>query len=160
MECLRSFSKLLCLLFVVLGLGLASAHAQSALTCRDGRWTPQPVQSAQAGDYNQPVFHAIYGMSCNGMVYMIRMSNAVNDNGKTAIVTNVLSKAPLDGCQDGGVWTPQPIQKFETPSPTNVAFHTVYGLSCDGHVYMIRFSNVIVGGPRIAVSVLGQTPLS
>lgn len=131
----------------------AQGAAAAALECPGGVWTPAPVQAAQSGTPTSPAFHAVYGLSCGGNVYMIRFSNKINGNH---IGVDILGKTPV-GCS-GGTWTPTPVQKADAGSPDAPAFHTVYGLSCGGKAYMIRFSNKI-NGNNISVDILGQTPL-
>jgi hypothetical protein len=59
----------------------------------------------------------------------------------------------------GGTWTPAPVQHAESGTASQPAFHTVYGLSCGGKVFMIRFSNKVgPKGDQIVVDSLGQTP--
>ena len=59
----------------------------------------------------------------------------------------------------GGTWTPTPVQHAESGTASQPAFHTVYGLSCGGNVFMVRFSNKVgPKGDQIVVDSLGQTP--
>jgi hypothetical protein len=57
----------------------------------------------------------------------------------------------------GGSWTPTPVQHVESGDSAHPEFHTVYGLSCGGNVYMVRFGNQISG--RIVIDILGKTPV-
>lgn len=133
----------------------APQQPKAALPCSGGIWTPAPVQQAQSGDPVTPAFHAVWGLSCAGNVYMIRFGNRI---GGDKIVVDILGKAPV-ACS-GGIWTPTPVQHVQSGDPVTPAFHTVWGLSCGGNVYMVRFGNKI--GPqanRIVVDVIGQVPV-
>src|SRR5579864_8906184 len=69
--------------------------------------------------------------------------------------TGVLAHA--QACADG-VWTPAPVQQAESGNALNPAFHSVYGLSCGGNVYMIRFSNKVGAQANgIVTDILGKT---
>jgi hypothetical protein len=133
-------------------LALLSALPSNAQCADRGIWTPEPVQQVEAGTPQAPAFHAVYGLSCGGTVYMVRFGNQIGPHNQ--IVSDVIGQTKV-AC-NGGVWTPTPIQKAQSGNPSNLAFHTVYGLSCGGSVYMIRFSNVIAPGNRIIVDVIGK----
>jgi hypothetical protein len=133
-------------------LAFLSALPSTAQCTGRGVWTPEPVQQVEAGTPQSPAFHAVYGLSCGGTVYMIRFGNQIGPHNQ--IASDVIGQTKI-AC-DGGVWTPTPIQKAQSGSPSNLAFHTVYGLSCGSSVYMIRFSNVIAPGNRIVVDVIGK----
>jgi hypothetical protein len=120
-----------------------SSQVADAVPCSGGTWTPTPVQHAESGTASQPAFHTVYGLSCGGNVFMVRFSNKVNPNSNQ-IVVDTLGKTPVP-CS-GGTWTPAPVQHAESGIASQPAFHTVYGLSCGGKVFMIRFSNKV--GPK------------
>jgi hypothetical protein len=133
-----------------------SSQVEDAVHCSGGTWTPTPIQHAESGTASQPEFHTVYGLSCGGNVFMVRFSNKVGPNSNQ-IVVDMLGKTPVP-CS-GGTWTPTPVQHAESGTASQPEFHTVYGLSCGGNVFMIRFSNKV--GPqsnRIVVDSLGQTP--
>jgi hypothetical protein len=136
----------------ILSVACLGTLASNAQCIGRGVWTPEPVQQVEAGTPQTPEFHAVYGLSCGGTVYMVRFGNRIGPQNQ--IVSDVIGQTKV-AC-DGGVWTPTPIQKAQNGSPSNLAFHTVYGLSCGSSVYMIRFSNVIAPGNRIVVDVIGK----
>jgi hypothetical protein len=59
----------------------------------------------------------------------------------------------------GGTWTPTPVAQAQSGGASTPAFHTIYGLSCGGNVYMVRFGNKI-SGENIKVDMLGKTPVA
>jgi len=132
----------------------APRSAQAPPGCSEGVWTPTPVQRAQSGGLSAPAFHAVYGLSCDGYVYMIRFSNIINGN---IIAVDVLGKTQV-ACVSG-TWTSSPVQQAESGDENSPAFHVVWGLACGKNVYMIRFTNKF-NGNQIRVDVLGQTPIT
>jgi hypothetical protein len=134
---------------------------KTAVSCSGGVWTPKPVQDIGSHEGPPGLFHTLWGLSCGGNVYMIRISNALTPDQKgEQIVVDAIKQTAI-GCS-GGIWTPTAVQEAHSgnlqPYPPHLEFHTMWGLSCGKTVYMIRFSNV-VNGNEIVVDAVAQKPV-